>query len=358
MRPEVARHWRGSGDAGIGIRIPAMRSRTVVSSSAVLIAVVCGVVTGLAQSPTPRVQSQRAVAAAKTYTPARTPWGDPDLQGIYTTTNENGVPLERPNQYPAQGTMSDEEFHKLVVAQKERARATAGRIGGAETGAGPTHWYEHLDAEPTQLWMISEPADGKLPTLTPEGQKRVQAARAARPLQQTRFEHFGLYDRCITRGLTGSVIPVIYGNSLDITQGPGVVVIRNEMIHESRVIPLDNRERPSSSIRGYMGVSRGHWEGTTLVVETTNFTDKTQIGINGNGNPHSEALTVTERYIPVNKKTVRWEVTINDPNTWTQPWTFGLPLTQDATQEVVEYACHEGNYAIRNILTGAAAQGK
>ena len=323
-----------------------------------LLALVLWTMTGWAQSPTPRVQLQRAVDAAKRYAPPRTPWGDPDLQGSYTTTNENGVPLERPNQYPAQGTMTDAEFHKIVLAQKERARASASRIGGAETGAGPTHWYEHLDAEPTQLWMISDPADGKLPPLTPEGQKRVQAARGARPAQQTRFEHFGLYDRCITRGLIGSVFPVIYGNSLDITQSPGYVVIRNEMIHENRVIPLDDRPRPSAAIKNYMGVSRGHWEGTTLVVETTNFTDRTQIGINGSGNPHSDALKLTERYIPENRKTVRWQVTVDDPNTWTQPWTFGLPLTQDDTQEVVEYACHEGNYAIRNILTGAAAQGK
>jgi len=335
-----------------------MQSRLFVPAAAVVVAVTMGAMTGSAQSPTPRVQSERAVAASKSYTPPRTPWGDPDLQGSYTTTNENGVPLERPNQYPAQGTMSDEEFHRIVLAQKERARASAGRIGGADTGAGPTHWYEHLDAEPTQLWMISDPIDGKLPALTPEGQKRVQAARGARPAQQTRFEHFGLYDRCITRGLIGSVIPVIYGNSLDITQGPGVVAIRNEMIHESRVIPLDATPRPSSTIKSLMGVSRGHWEGNVLVVETTNFTDRTQIGINGNGNPHSEALKITERYIPVNRKTVRWEVTVNDPNTWTQPWTFGLPLTQDPTQSVIEYACHEGNYAIRNILTGAAAQSK
>jgi len=330
----------------------------LLSASTVLLGIALGIVTGFAQSPTPRVQSARAIEASKTYAPPRTPWGDPDLQGSYSTTNENGVPLERPNQYPAQGTMSDAEFHKIVVAQQERARASAGRIGGAGTGAGPTHWYEHLDAEPTQLWLISDPADGKLPALTAEGQKRTQAARAARVPEQTRFEHFGLYDRCITRGLIGSIMPVIYGNSLDITQGPGVVVIRNEMIHESRVVPLDNRPRPSPAIRGYMGVSRGHWEGTALVVETTNFTDRTQIGVNGNGNPHSEALRITERFIPVNRKTVRWEVTVTDPDTWTQPWTFGIPLIQDASQQVVEYACHEGNYAIRNILTGAAAQSK
>jgi hypothetical protein len=309
-----------------------------------------------AQAPTPRAAAERAAAATKTYTPPKTPWGHPDIQGSYTTTDENGVPLERPDSLPAQEGLSDAEFQKIVRERQERARATAGRIGGAETGAGPPHWYEHLDAENSQLWLIQEPADGKFPPLTPEGQKRTQAARAARVFEPSRFEHFTLYDRCITRGLIGSILPVIYGNSLDITQGPDHVVIRNEMIHEARVIPLDGRPRPADAVRSYMGVSRGRWEGNVLVVETTNFTDRTQIGVNGNGNPHSEALRITERFMPVGARTVRWEVTVEDPKTWTRPWTFGLPLKQDASQPVVEYACHEGNYAIPNILSGAATR--
>jgi hypothetical protein len=252
--------------------------------------------------------------------------------------------------------LSDAEFQKIVRERQERARAGAGRIGGAQTGAGPPHWYEHLDASNSQLWLLQEPADGKLPPLTPEGQKRLQAARASRVPEPSRFEHFTLYDRCVTRGLIGSTLPVIYGNSLDITQAPDHVVIRNEMIHESRIIPLDGRPRPGDAIRSYMGIPRGRWEGHVLVVETTNFTDRTQIGVNGNGNPHSDALKVTERFIPVDGKTIRWEVTVEDPKTWTRPWTFGLPLQQDASQPVVEYACHEGNYALRNMLTGAAAQ--
>ena len=313
------------------------------------------------------------MAAAKTYTPPRTPWGHPDLQGTYTTTDENGVPMERPDALPAQGTLSDAEFQKIVRERQERARASAGRIGGAATGAGPEHWYEHLNAENSQLWLISDPPDGKMPPLTPEGQKRVAAARAARVADQTRFEHFTLYDRCITRGLIGSTLPVIYGNSADIVQGPDFVAIRNEMIHETRVIPLDpstssgsprleprgdNRGRPSPDVKQYLGVSRGRWEGNVLVIETTNFTERTQIGVNGNGQPHSDALKVTERLIPVNANMLRWEVTVEDPKTWTRPWTFGLPLKKDPTQPVFEYACHEGNYALRNILTGAAATGK
>jgi len=349
-----------------------MRCRSFVSILAITVATAWGVMDTHAQaptsstpaaarvaetSPTPMAQSARARAAARTLAVPRTPWGDPDLQGSYTTTNENGVPMERPNQYPAQGEMTAAEFHKIVVAQQERARASAGRIGGAATGAGPAHWYEHLDAEPTQLWQVSDPPDGRLPALTADGQRR-QKARAPRVTEPQRFEQFTLYDRCITRGLIGSILPVIYGNSLDITQGPGVVAIRNEMIHETRVIPLDDRPRPATSMRNYMGVSRGRWDGNILVVETTNFTEETQIGINGSGNAHSAEMRITERFIPVDGKTVRWEVTVDDPQTWTKPWTFGLPLTRDASQAVVEYACHEGNYAIRNMLTAAAAQGR
>src|SRR5688572_30149892 len=173
------------------LQCPAMSFRSFVPVLAIAVATAWGVIDSHAQaptsgapsaqaraaqaSPTPAAQSARARTAARTLAVPRTPWGDPDLQGSYTTTNENGVPMERPNQYPAQGEMSDAEFQKIVRGQQERARAGAGRIGGAATGAGPAHWYEHLDAEPTQLWMLSDPADGKLPPLTAEGQRRLKA---------------------------------------------------------------------------------------------------------------------------------------------------------------------------------------
>jgi hypothetical protein len=295
-------------------------------------------------------------AVAIDYSPPHTPWGHPDLQGTYTTTDENGVPMERPDQFPAQGTLSDAEFQKIIDERLERARAFAGRIGGAQTGAGPPHWYEHLEAQNSQLWLISDPPDGKLPPMTPDGERRFEAARAARVPDPREFAHFTLYDRCVTRGLIGSVLPVIYGNSLDITQSPTHVVIRNEMIHEARIISLDSRSRLDGAVRGYMGDARGRWEGNTLVVETTNFTDRTQIGVNGNGLPHTQSLRVTERFTPLDAKTIRWDVTVEDPQTWTRPWTFGLPLKKDASQPVFEYACHEGNYALRNMLTGAKAE--
>jgi hypothetical protein len=311
---------------------------------------------GRAQAPTPRAAAAAAAAAAKAYTPPRTPWGHPDIQGTYTTTDENGVPMERPDQFPASEGLSEAEFQKIVRERTERARAFAGRIGGAETGAGPTHWYEHLDAKNSQLWLLSDPPDGKYPPLTPEGQKRADAARAARRPEPRRFEEFTLYDRCVTRGVIGSMLPVIYGNSSEVVQGPDFVAIRNEMIHETRIIPLGDLPRPGAGVRSYMGVPRGRWDGNVLIVETTNFTDRTQIGVNGNGLPNSDALTLTERFIPVDANTLRWEVTVNDPKTWTRPWTFGMPLRKDASQAIFEYACHEGNYAVPNMLTAGAVE--
>src|SRR5512147_1864381 len=155
-----------------------------------------------------------------TFTPAKTPWGHPDLQGTYTNKDENGVPLERPADLPAQGTLSEAEFQRILKQRLERAQANAGRIGGEETGAGPTHWYEHLDAQNHELWLITDPADGRMPPLTPQGQQRVAAARANRGRVLDAPELHSLYDRCITRGVIGSMLPVIYGNSYRIVQSP------------------------------------------------------------------------------------------------------------------------------------------
>jgi hypothetical protein len=194
-----------------------------------------------------------------------------------------------------------------------------------------------------------------LPPLTPQAEQRAAAQRANRGRPSLTPADHSLYDRCITRGVIGSMLPVIYGNSYDIVQSPDSVAIRYEMIHEARIIPLDGRPHASSGVRTLMGDARGRWEGNTLVVETTNFTDRTSIGVNGNGTRHSEALILTERFTPVDGKLLKWEVTVNDPQTWTRPWTFAMPLTKDPAQRVFEYACHEGNRAMANMLSVANA---
>ena len=211
---------------------------------------------------------------ASKFAAPRTPWGDPDLQGSYSNKDENGTPFERPADLAGKSMsdFGDKEMAALRKTRQARAQAGAGRIGGSEeedTGAGPSHWYEHLDANNAQPWFVFEPADGQIPALTAEARQRAAARQAARrgrgPADS--WTDRSLYDRCITRGIPGSMMPAIYGNAYDITQGPGFVAIRYEMIHETRVIPLDRRAHLPASMHTYTGDARGHWEGDTLVVE-------------------------------------------------------------------------------------------
>ena len=190
--------------------------------------------------------------------------------------------------------------------------------------------------------------------MMPDAQKRI----AARPRTGSSFsngvydsyENLSLYDRCITRGYPSSMLPAIYGDSYQIVQGQGWVGIRIEMIHETRIIPLDNRPHVSKGIALDMGDPRGHWEGNTLVVETSNFRDPNRGA--------SEKLRLVERFKPVAANKLEWSVTVDDPTTWTRPWTFSMPLTMNDAEPVYEYACHEGNYAITNILNGSRSAEK
>ncbi len=338
-----------------------MRSRAGVLAAATTAAamLVVGPAFGQGTGDAGRAPAART-RAARPSVPPKTAWGDPDLQGIYTDKDENGIPMERPGQFEGKRLedVDESELAELVRQRQEQSIANAPAIGGADTGAGPVHWYEFYGAKNSRPWLISDPSDGRIPPLTPAAARRAAARAAARSLRgpADSWEDRSLYDRCITRGIVGSMLPVIYGNSFQIVQVPGYVVIRYEMIHEARVIPLDNRAHVSPKVRMYMGDPRGHWEGDTLVVETTNFTDRTAIGINGNGPFNSESLRLIERFKPVSPATVEWTVTVDDKETWTRPWTFGLNLTRDSTQQVFEYACHEGNYGLRNILSAARAE--
>jgi len=294
-----------------------------------------------------------AAKAAKNYTPPKTPWGDPDLSGVYTNKDENGIPMEKPSQFEGKNLeeVDDSEFAEIVRARNATAQTRAVGIGGADTGAGPIHWYEHYDAKNSRPWLVIDPADGRIPPTTPDAQKRAadRAARRAGRGPADSYEDRSLYDQCITRGLPGSMTPAIYGNSYQIHQGQGWVAIRYEMIHEARIIPLDNRPHVGKDIALDVGDARGHWEGDTLVVETTNFTRRSAYR---NANP--EAFKLIERFKPIDKDTVEWSVTINDPSTWTRPWTYSMNLARGgADKQPFEYACHEGNYGMQNSLNAA-----
>jgi hypothetical protein len=296
---------------------------------------------------------------------ARTPWGDPDLQGVYTNKDENGIPLERPKEFEGKkiDDIKSSELAEIIRQRQQQSVKLAPGIGGAETGAGPVHWYEYYGARNSRPWLIVDPADGKIPPLTAAAQKRTALLTAARigRGEADSAEDRSLYDRCITRGVPGSMMPVIYGNSYQIVQAPGFVAIRYEMIHETRVIPLDGHPHVGSGIRTYMGDARGHWEGTTLVVETTNFNGRNAADIAGYGSPDrsaSQNLRLIERFTPTAPHRVEWSVTLDDSSAWTRPWTFAMNLTKDDAQAVFEYACHEGNYGLENILSAARAEEK
>jgi hypothetical protein len=334
--------------------------RTVCGSAFVLAAIAIAPVAAQA----PPTQNART---ASSWTAPRTPWGDPDLQGTYTNTYEDGTPLERPDQFAGRKLeeVKGEELRAIRKAAEERAIAA---FKGPEHG--PDHWWQdNLSLEKgSQAWFIVDPDDGKIPPLTAEARQRASARAEARKASgrgpADSWEDRSLYDRCITRGLPGSMMPAIYGNQYQIVQAPGYVAILYEMVHETRVIPLDpstgsgspraesrgdDRTRVGARIEQDMGDARGRWDGDTLVVETKNFKERS---VYRNANP--QTLTITERFTRISPDKVRWSVTLDDPKTWTRPWTFSMPLTADPNPLPL-YECHEGNYGLRNILSAARA---
>jgi hypothetical protein len=232
-----------------------------------------------------------------------------------------------------------------------------GDVGGVTSP--PPHWLER-GLPSRQSSLIVEPANGKMPPMTAEGTARQKNAGGTYT-RQTGFksaDELGPYDRCISRGVVGSMMPVVYNNGNQIIQSPGQVVFRNEMIHETRIIPLDGRAPLPTTMKSYMGVSRGHFDGNTLVVRTTNLNGKT--GMQGNGMMliPSDALVLEERFTPLSANILQYELTVNDPKTWTAPWKASFPLRRDNSYGMFEYACHEGNYAMRNTLSGSRADEK
>ena len=221
--------------------------------------------------------------------------------------------------------------------------------------------YGKKDIGTKRSSLIVDPPDGKIPPLTPEGQARTAAAPKGTLFgaQLDSPEDFSMWERCISRGALGSTLPVLYNSGIDITQGPGFVAIRYEMVHDIRIIPIGPpaaHPHLPSSIKQYMGDARGHFEGDTLVVETTNFTQKIGVGLSGGGTPNSYAMRLTERFTRVSKDTIRYEATVNDPNTWAASWTVAFPLTRMPDYGMFEYACHEGNHGLRNALSGSRAE--
>jgi hypothetical protein len=273
-----------------------------------------------------------AARTAKVWSPPRTADGQPDLQG--TWVNFDSTPFEAPGvpQLPA----------------------------GDPGVSPPSHWAETASstspAPARRQSMVVDPPDGKVPVMRWAEEKRdYDLAHLG-----DSWVHETPWVRCITRGVPGGMFPAGYNNAYQILQIPGYVVLRYEMIHEARVIPLDSRPHVGDRIRQWNGDPRGHWEGNTLVVDTANFNDRGSIATSAatgriRGIPQSEALHVIERFTPVDANTIDYEVTIDDPKVYTKPWKVAMPLTRDPKYQIYEYACQEGNLSVPNELSGGRA---
>jgi hypothetical protein len=325
-----------SGYSGARMMRVDMRALTTCALAAIVVSSVSGLVAGQA----PRF----------TRTWPRTPWGDPDLQGVWTSDDMRGVPRERPDQFGTRQFLTDEEFALRAAEDTQTLTQQLRGPYGARNDL-RTRTFR-------QTSLVVDPPDGKIPALTPEAQARA-TSRDRGSFGQGPFDSpadFSLFDRCITRGVVGSILPVIYGNGNRLVQTPGQVAIMYEMVHDTRIIPLDPRPHAGANIRLYLGDPRGHWDGNTLVIETTNFTDRTSISENGNGLRHSKAMRLTERLTRLDADVLEYRVTIDDPQTYTRPWTMSLSLTSPRGYELLPYECHEGNHGLPNILSAERAE--
>ena len=305
---------------------------------------VAGVLIVAAASATMEQQRAAPTPAGATWAHPRTPWGDPDLEGVWTSDNNFSIPLERPAE------VADKEFldgRDLDDALARRAKTIAAVADGGVVGAGPAHWYENLTARSRRSSLVIDPRNGRLPALTAEARERAAAGAAARKERgpSDSWEDRSLWDRCITVGLPSVMFPTGYNNNVSILQAPGFVTITHEMMHDTRVIPLDGRPHVSPRIRHYLGDSRARWEGATLVVDVTNFHPKSSYRASG------DTLHLIERYTRTAADQVRYEVTVDDPRTYERPWTAVLDLAPQG--DMFEYACHEGNRGLENILRAA-----
>ena len=280
-----------------------------------------------------------------------------DLQGVWT--NPTITPFERPPELAGKEFLTEKEVKEL------EARAAQNRIDRppqpGDTGSYNQFWFDSgtKAVKTGRTSLVVEPKNGRVPVKPEAEAKRdYNAAHNA-----DSYEYMSVWDRCITRGVPGGMFPAGYNNAYQILQIPGYVVILYEMIHEARIIPMDARPHLPSTIKLWNGDARGRWEGNTLVIDTTNYNDKGWIATSAatgriKGIPQSERLHVVERFTRVNRDTINYEVTIDDPNVYTQPWKVAIPLSRDPEYRIFEYACQEGNHAVENVLSGGRAAEK
>ena len=306
----------------------------------------------------------------------RTPWGHPDLQGTYTT--KTITPLERPAELADREQLTAEEVANLeqevvnrnaeLLARPARRTEATNSVDVGEDGAPGFYnnfWLDRGTMSTGRTSIVVDPPDGRIPPLTPEAQRDEDARLAARATRgpADTWTDMDLNDRCMLWSVGPPMLPTGYNNNLLVLQTPDHVVIHVEMIHDTRIIPLDGRPRPGSPIPQWLGEMRGHWEGETLVVETRNVARSEEGSSFGNdvvriraaNGGRTESLRIVERFTRIDADTLRYEFTVEDPTRWTSPWSGELPLRR-TDESLFEYACHEGNYSIVNMLSGARAE--
>jgi len=293
--------------------------------------------------------------AKKAWAPQRTADGQPDLQGIWT--NATITPFERPSRLGDKAFLTEAEAKAIErQAATRRDEDPAPRPG--DVGSYNQFWFDSGDrvVSTRRTSLVVDPPDGRVP-LRPEA----EAARDNNSAhERDSYEFMSVWDRCITRGVPAGMFPAGYNNAYQIVQTPGYVMIHYEMIHDARIIPIDGRPHLPGHVRLWNGDPRGRWDGNTLVVETTNYNNKGWIATQGaagriKGIPQTESLTVVERFTPIDANTIDYQATIDDPAMYTRPWTVSLPLHRNPTYRIYEYACHEGNRSVGNILRDARA---
>jgi len=315
-------------------------------------------------APTSALAKTKAVKQA--WAPPRTSDGRPDLQGVWV--NNNATPLERPKELAGRATLTDQELaalkkkaHELFGGEGDAAfgdtifNTVLANVNGTKSGFKSTDggtgdyssvWTVERDWD-NRTSQITDPPDGRIPAMTPAGQKRRDENAAARNRLPAGPEDRPLQERCITYGSPSLVAG--YQSGYQIVQNPTAVVVTTEMIHDTRVIPVNGGPHPPASVQQWLGDSRARWEGDTLVVETTNYKPRSFMTLS------SEQLHVVERFSRTGPEILKYEITINDPGTWTKPWSLMIPLRR-ANHPLYEYACHEGNYGLAGILAGARVE--
>jgi len=307
-----------------------------------------GIGIGMLVCSAPQTALAQQPAAKAGWTAPKTPWGEPDLQGMWPINHLISTPFQRNEKYGNRQLMTDEEFAAAQTSAEARnKRFESGAIPQADSG------------QATRLTsLIVDPPNGRFPALTEKGKEMYDKMHGSYKPGQTVFDtpdDFDSWDHCITRGMPVSMLPRNYNNGIRIMQSPGYVQIVLEMAHEVRIIPTDGRPALDPSIKQWMGESRGHWEGNTLVVETRNFNGKpalTNAGVPGSPplNPSSENMRITERFTRTDNETIEFEMKVEAPEVITSSFTVAYPMKLDNTYEMFEYACHEGNTALRGYI--------